>query len=219
MLEGVGRDAFSKGNRSDVWMTIGENRSERIGFFGGSFDPVHLGHLIVAQDALEQMELDSIIFVPTATSPLKEKEAEVGPDQRLSLLQLATNGNDRFEVSDVEIIRGGMSYTVDTVYLFKVKYPQSYLYWIIGADQAIRLDEWHRIEDLMEEVEFIVHTRPGVVGKLDESWTRCKIHEIESHAFDVSSSEVRKRIRSGRSLRYLVPDAVLEAIKEKKLYK
>jgi len=199
-------------------MTIGENRSERIGFFGGSFDPVHLGHLIVAQDALEQMELDRIIFVPTATSPLKEKEAEVGPDQRLSLLQFATEGNDKFEVSDVEIIRGGMSYTVETVSLFRVKYPQSHLYWIIGADQAVRLDEWHRIENLMEEVEFIVHTRPGVVGKLGKSWPRGKIHEIESHAFDVSSSEIRKRIRSGKSLRYLVPNTVREAINEKKLY-
>jgi nicotinate-nucleotide adenylyltransferase len=209
---------FAEGKRSDFWMSIEENRFARIGFFGGSFDPVHSGHLIVAQDALEQMELDRIIFVPTATSPLKEKEAEVKAKERLSLLQLASDGNDRFEVSDMEITRGGMSYTIDTVSLLKAKYPQSHLFWIIGADQAVRLGEWHRIEDLIQEVEFIVHTRPSVVWERDESWTKNRVHEIESHAFDISSSEIRKRIRTGRSLRYLVPDAVLEAIKEKKLY-
>ncbi len=209
---------FAEGDRSDFWMTIGENRPARIGFFGGSFDPVHLGHLIVAQDALEQMELDRIIFVPTATSPLKGREAEVEAEKRLSLLHLALDENDRFEVSDVEITRGGMSYTIDTISQFKPKYPQSHLFWIIGADQAVKLGEWERIQDLIQEVEFIVHTRPSVVWELDEPWARGRMHKIESHAFDISSSEIRKRIRAGRSLRYLVPDVVLEAIKEKKLY-
>jgi len=194
--------------------------TSRLGIFGGSFDPVHLGHLLAAQDALEQADLDEVVFMPTAQAPLKDRAPGIRGDQRLALLQLAIAGDPRFSVSTLELERGGVSYTIDTVRALRTLRPHAELFWIIGADQAGRLAQWRDIATLVELVQFIVLARPGFpLPAVAHRPPGLRLLPIGVHELAISSSEIRARIAAGRPVRYFLPAAVADCIERDQLYR
>jgi len=194
--------------------------SLRLGIFGGSFDPVHLGHLLAAQDALEQADLHQVVFMPTAQAPLKDRAPGIRGDQRLALLRAAIAGDARFAVSTLELERGGVSYTIDTARVLRVAHPQAELFWIIGADQAGRLAQWREIAALGELVQFIVLARPGFpLPAMAHRPAGLRLLPVGVHELAISSSEIRSRIASGRPVRYFLPAAVADCIEREQLYR
>lgn len=191
----------------------------KIGFMGGSFDPVHCGHLLVAQDAYEHGGLDRLVFVPAAQAPLKPGAVRASPEQRLAMLRAAVEGDARFEISDHEIVRGGISYTIDTVRHMQARFPEAQLAWVVGADQISRLHEWREIGELAARVEFVVLSRPG--------WPRTERNDIpglrlrwcEGRQIELSSTEIRGRIRSGLPVDWMIPHKTVEYIRETGLYR
>jgi nicotinate-nucleotide adenylyltransferase len=189
---------------------------ERIGLFGGSFNPVHLGHLLIAQAALEELQLTRLVFVPAAQSPFKPG-AELAPAaQRLRLLRLALAGQTRCLVDDLEITRGGVSYTIDTVREYMVRHPGVEVWYVIGADHARLLPKWREAEELARLVRFAVMPRPGEDG--DCLPGPFQGQALRGWAIALSASDVRERVRAGRSVEGLVPPAVAEAIRNNRLY-
>ena len=128
-------------------------RAVKIGFLGGSFDPVHFGHLLAAQDAYEQYQLDRLILVPAAQAPLKPNDVQSSAEDRLAMLRAATEWDQRFEISDIELRRGGISYTIDSARYFRAQFPNDTLYWIIGGDQLPKLHLWNLIQ--MQQLEHL----------------------------------------------------------------
>ena len=195
-------------------------RPLRIGVMGGSFDPVHLGHLIAAQDAREAMALDRVIFMPAAQAPLKDSAPRVTDAARLALLRAALAGQPGFEVSAMELERRGVSYSIDTARALRHAHPVDTLYWIIGTDQLARLAHWREISALSALVEFIVLARPGFADPSPADLPPgARIHAVSAHVVEISSSDVRARIAAGRSIRWLVPAAVAEHISSENLYR
>lgn len=193
--------------------------SKKIGLFGGSFDPVHLGHLILAQDLIEFCAFDRLYLIPARHAPLREGGPEASAEQRLELLQLATADQDRIGVLDLELERPGISYTVDTVRRLRERWPEENLYWIIGADQLQKLAQWKSIEALGGLCEFLVLSRPGYAPEppaalpASVSWRL-----VNQRALEISSSEIRCRLREGRVVDHLLPVPVARRIAELKLY-
>jgi nicotinate-nucleotide adenylyltransferase len=196
-----------------------EKRGRRLGILGGSFDPIHLGHLMLAREAFDAMRLEKVIFVPTALSPLKETIPGITDRDRLDLLEAAVGEDQRFEISTVELDRGGVSYTIDTVGFLSAVHPESRLFWIIGADQAASLNEWHRIDELAMLVEFIVLERPGFSWGPSDLSPDIRVHPIASSLLEISSSEIRCLAREGLTLKNLVPEEVASLITERQLYR
>ncbi len=200
--------------------------TERIGVFGGSFDPVHIGHLIIAQDAVEQLELDRLIFVPAAISPHKQHCQPVEGRHRFDMLELATENNLRFEVSDLELSRGGISYTVETIERLQAEHPEAELFFIIGLDSLVDLHKWHRIDELLESCTVVPLGRggedPSTVAetcKLSKGWkTKLLDRLIRIHEVEISASEIRMRIAEGLSIQTLVTPEVEMYIAEHHLY-
>ena len=190
----------------------------KIGFLGGSFDPVHLGHLITAQDALEQHGLDRVIFVPAAQAPLKPNEVQCPAGERLAMVRAAIGGDARFEVSDHELRKGGVSYTIDSARHFKKQFPNDTLFWIIGGDQLPQLHKWRDIAELAKLVEFIFLERPGHPAKMHAEIPGLRLHRCDGHLVDISSTELRARIRQNLPLDHLVPHKAVALIREKRLY-
>jgi len=191
----------------------------KIGLYGGSFDPVHFGHLIVAQESYERFGLDRVIFIPAAQSPLKPGAVSASAADRLAMVRAAIEDDPRFAVSDIELRRGGMSYTLDTVKELKSRYPGDTFYWIIGADQAARLPEWHAIEQLAEVLEFIAVDRPGSPPLAPASVPGLRVHRLESRLIDISSTELRERARRGLPLQHFIPHKALVYLKAHCLYR
>ncbi len=191
----------------------------KIGLMGGSFDPVHFGHLVAAQDAVEQHGLDRLIFVPAAQAPLKSHDTVTSGEDRLAMLRTAVDWDHRFEVSDYEIRRGGISYTVDSAEHFRTQFPADELYWIIGGDQLPNLRQWRDIERLAGLVDFIFLERPGHPAKATPEVPGLRLHRCDGHLVEISSTELRERVRRGRSLDYFVPHKAIVYIKEKGLYR
>jgi nicotinate-nucleotide adenylyltransferase len=200
--------------------------TERIGVFGGSFDPVHMGHLTIAQDAVEQLELDRLIFVPAAIPPHKQGQALADGQQRLEMLRLATEGNLSFEVSDMELRRGGVSYTFDTMRQIQFEHPGAELFFIVGLDSLTILHSWMNVEQLLEMCTIVPFARGGediekVAAQIQLSnvWkTRLLERLIRIHEVEISASEIRMRLAEGLSIRYLVPPEVEMYIAEHGLY-
>lgn len=180
---------------------------QRIGVFGGSFDPVHLGHLVAAQDAAEALALDRVVFVPAWQAPLRDPGPRLEPGLRLELLRAATAHDPRFGVSTVEFDRGGVSYSVDTAAALRARWPDARLFWIVGADQAERLHAWRRIEELAALAEFIVLARPGYAGAAS-TVPGLRLHSVAAHVFEISSTEIRRRLAEGKPVRLFLPPAV-----------
>lgn len=192
-------------------------RPGRIGLLGGSFDPIHLGHLMVAQDAIEGLALDRVTLIPAARSPLKTRTPMASDDDRLALLRAAITEDPRFELSTVELQRGGTSYTIETIEELSRRKSDQF-FWIIGADQAASLRAWHKIDALVRMVEFIVLARPGFTWDPEQMPPGARFHVLESHRMEISSSEIRDRVRAGRSIRFLVPEGVATEIEKRHLY-
>lgn len=191
----------------------------KIGFLGGSFDPVHFGHLLAAQDAYEQYNLDRLILVPAAQAPLKPNDVQSSAADRLAMLRLATEWDQRFEISDLELRRGGVSYTIDSARYFRALYPKDELYWVIGGDQLPNLHLWRDISELATLVEFIFLERPGYPAKLIPDIPGLRLHRCDGHLLAVSSTELRERTRRQLSLDYFIPHKAIVYIKDHSLYR
>jgi nicotinate-nucleotide adenylyltransferase len=183
---------------------------QRLGIYGGSFDPVHLGHLLVARAALEELALDRLFFVPAAQSPFKPDHQPAPGAVRLRLLRLALAGQPRCEVDGQEILRGGISYTVDTLRAYAGRFPGAKLFYLIGADNAAMLGGWREPEVLAALAEFVVVPRPGGVPAVFPPSFRGQA--LKGFPFDVSSSAIRARLRAGLPVTHLVPAAVAGAL-------
>ena len=186
---------------------------KKIGILGGTFNPVHMGHLILAQDALEQFDLDEVLFIPCAHPPHKKPNCLAPASRRLGMLRAALKGDSHFAVSDLEIKRGGVSYSIDTLQELRRIFPTSALYFIIGADSLNELRSWRKVGELQKFCIFIAMGRPGYAVRGSSN-----VLLFKGHLFDISSSEIRKRVAEGRRIRHLVPNAVEEYIKRQRLY-
>ncbi|CAM2945871.1 nicotinate-nucleotide adenylyltransferase [Rariglobus hedericola] len=191
----------------------------KIGFMGGSFDPVHFGHLVAAQDAYEHGGLDRLVFVPAAQAPLKPGAVRASADARLTMLHAAVSTDARFEISDHEIRKGGISYTIDTVRYLRTQFPDDELAWVIGADQLERLHLWREIGELVKLVEFIVLARPGWPKSERTDIAGLRLRWCQGHLLEVSSTEVRERIATGLPVDFLIPHKTVEYIEKTGLYR
>lgn len=186
----------------------------RIGVFGGSFDPVHMGHLIAAQEAATRLGLDQVRLVPAGRQPFKRDAHAAPAADRLAMLRLAVEGDARLAVDDREIRRPGPSYTVDTLRELRAAHPDAELCLLVGADAAEDLPTWHDAATIPSLARVVVLTRPGA---------RAPTHPLiaqtlEVPGIDIAATDVRARCRRGESVRYLVPDAVARYIAERRLY-
>ena len=188
----------------------------RIGLFGGSFDPVHCGHLLVAQAACEEIGLSRLFFIPAAQSPFKPQSAPAPAGERLRLLRLALAGHSHCEIDEQEVRRGGTSFTIDTVRGYAARFPQAQLFYLIGADHVPTLPAWREADELARLVEFVVIPRPGQHSAPFPTPFRGR--ELAGFPLGVSSSQIRGRVQAGRTIQGLVPDAVAEAIRNSRLY-
>jgi nicotinate-nucleotide adenylyltransferase len=187
-----------------------------IGIYGGSFDPVHLGHMLVTQAAIEELELDKLFFVPVAQSPFKT-ENEIAPAQiRLQLLRLALVGKTNCEVDEQEIRRGGISYTIDTLRDYAKKFPSAKLFYLIGADNISKLSEWREADELAKLAEFVAVPRPG--ENVSEFPKPFRGRILKGFPVGISSSQIRARIKAKLPIDSLMPPFVAEAIRNNQLY-
>jgi nicotinate-nucleotide adenylyltransferase len=188
----------------------------RIGLYGGSFDPVHLGHLLVAQAAREEMALDRVVFIPAMQSPFKPGRQLTAPTIRLQLLHLALAGRTFCEIDGQEIERAGISYTIDTVRAYQNRHPNAELFYLIGADHVSQLSKWREAAALAETVEFIVIPRPGEPQQPLPPGFRGR--NLQGFPFSVSSSQIRDRVARGLPVELLTTTAVAQAIGSHRLY-
>ena len=196
---------------------------KRIGIFGGTFDPIHTGHLIMAENVKEQVHLDTVLFVPSGNPPLKDNSGVSPAEVRAEMVRLAISSNSSFGISDVEMKTpaGEKSYTVNTLLKLREEYSaeQVKFYLIIGMDQLIDLHKWKDPGKLFMLSEVVVINRPGyLIQQVENDYGRQCIY-VPVPNIDISSTDIRFRIQEKRSIRYLVPDAVEEYIKENQLYK
>jgi len=188
----------------------------RVGIFGGSFDPPHVGHLLAASDAAEALELDRLVFVPARLSPFKTDQPPSAGEHRLAMLQRMIGDDPRFAVDALEIDRFGLSYSADTASALHERWPEATLFLLLGADAAAALHEWHDVPRLLSLVRVAVLRRggeqfafpPGVSGEV-----------LETRRVDVSSTEIRQRVRSGASIRGFVTESVAYYVAENGLYR
>jgi nicotinate-nucleotide adenylyltransferase len=186
----------------------------RIGVFGGLFNPPHIGHLALCQEAAWQLGLDRVVLVPTGNPSHRVAPAEPA-ELRLRLTQAAVAGDRRFTVSRLEVERDGPSYTVDTLRALRDRYPGATLHLLIGADQLVAMEAWHEAASIPRLARIAAALRPGT----DVSGVRADVDWVEMPLLDVSSSLVRARVREGRPIRYFVPDAVCDLIEAEGLYR
>lgn len=186
---------------------------KKIGILGGTFDPPHHGHLLIANEVLFALGLDEIWFMPNQEPPHKQKSQLISNRDRVEMLRLAIEGNDQFKISTVELEREGPSFTVDTMKIISQKYPDIQFFFIIGADMIEYLPKWHKINELVELVQFVGVERPDYSHE-----TNFSIIYVDAPAMEVSSSMIRDRLQKGKQVRYLLPDAVIHYIEENHLY-
>ena len=188
----------------------------KLGLFGGSFDPVHLGHLLVAQAAIEELGLDRLFFIPAAQSPFKPENQPAPAPARLQLLRLALTGKSNCEIDDQEIRRGGVSYTIETVRDYAKRFPKAELFYLIGADNAAKLNEWREAKELARLAQFVATPRPGETSVTFPSPFQGRT--LKGFPLAVSSSKIRARVKAGLPIEPLVPPTVAEAVHASKLY-
>lgn len=204
-----------------------EKKRKKAGVMGGTFNPVHIGHLMLAEWAREAASLDEIIFIPTGCSYAKiDKEDILDGAQRLHMVQLAIADREEFTCSDMEVRRGGNTYTYETMEQLKADHPETDYYFIMGADCLYTIETWSRAEKIFEACSIIAAARNG--SPIDEMAVKCRELEKRYHgeiqllpfmSVQISSTEIRSRVKEGHSIRYLVPEAVEKYIAEKQFYR
>jgi nicotinate-nucleotide adenylyltransferase len=201
--------------------------ARRIGILGGTFNPIHHGHLLMAQELAEAWKLEQVLLMPTRVPPHKDAVDLASEDDRLAMARLAAQENPLFEVSDREIRRGGVSYTVLTLRELTAELPGTALHFLIGADSLPDLPKWREAREVVRLAQVLTATRPGcpfdriaeLAGAFPaEDVARLRAGLVETTPIGISSTEVRRRARAGRSLRYLVPAPVAEYIGTRRLY-
>lgn len=198
----------------------------RIGFFGGSFDPIHIGHLILAEQCREQARLDEVWFVPSATSPHKRHGPTAGDRQRLEMVQIAIAGHSAFQVSEIELRRGGVSYTVDSLRELTAARPQDDWFFLLGGDALGEFARWREPAEICRLAIPLVYARPGSPPDLDllqpfvdeHRFAELRRNVISAIQIDVRSTELRELVRTGRSIRYLTPRSVEKYIETHRIY-
>lgn len=182
----------------------------RLGLYGGSFDPIHHGHLILARQALEDLSLDRVIFIPAAESPFKVNHSSASAADRLAMVRLAVQGEPAFAVDSLEIEREAPSYTIDTARDYHTRYPRDTLFFLVGEDHLEALPKWNEFRELDRLVQFAILSRSDLPLKVE--------YPVVRRRFDLSSTEIRNRVANDLPISYLVPDDVLRYIQERKLY-
>jgi nicotinate-nucleotide adenylyltransferase len=183
-----------------------------IGLYGGTFDPVHHGHLILAREAREKLALDRVVFVPAAQSPFKPGVISAPSEVRVAMIRAAIEGEDGFALDPSEVERGGTSYTIDTVLAARSRWPDAALFWFIGRDHIPELEKWRRYPELRELVQFVVFARGGQ----DDGG---RGFPTIAREVDISATDIRARVAHGHSIRYLVPESVRALIEQHGLYR
>jgi nicotinate-nucleotide adenylyltransferase len=190
----------------------------RIGVFGGTFDPPHVGHFIVAQDVAEVLGLDTLLLMPAAVSPHKKSSESAPAETRARMLEVGLGVDSRLRLSRIEVDRGGVSYTVDTLRALSERSPGDELMLVIGADQLGTFSTWRSPAEVLRLASLVVMDRGGVLAKEAAGGSDVSYRAVPVTRVDVSSTEVRRRRREGRSIRYWVPEPVRRIIEEEGLY-
>jgi nicotinate-nucleotide adenylyltransferase len=198
---------------------------KNIGIFGGSFDPVHSGHLLLAEEVAEQAKQDRILFMPTRIQPFKQDVRVSSPKDRLAMLSIAAQDNEVLGVTDVELARSEVSYTILSLRRLRDTFgKEAQLSFVIGSDMFLNMEKWYEAPELLREFPVIVGLRPGSDAQVADYAHRLErlhgatVTTVRNRMFDVSSTDIRERVRAGRSIRYLVPPGVRTYIYESKLY-
>ena len=196
---------------------------QRLGIMGGTFDPIHYGHLLMAEEARQAFALDDVVFVPNGRPAHKKAYLVSSPEERYAMTLLATGSNPCFSASRIEIERPGPSYTIDTLREFRRMYPElAALYFITGADAVLEILTWHEYDKLVRECQFIAVTRPGFVlerlPEIVDATFLDRVHYLPIPRLEISSTDIRKRVREGRSIKYLTPEPVEAYIRQQGLY-
>lgn len=192
----------------------------KTGLFGGTFDPIHIGHLIIAETVRSDFVLDRVLFIPAQIPPNKVNRILSAAQIRLKMVELAIDGYSYFDVSDVEIQRGGVSYTVETVHWFKEteEWGKDELFLIVGSDSLLEMKSWKDPGGILQKIQTLVVGRPGFdIEKAEESFRR-RVKRVYTPFINISSTEIRQRVRSGKSIHYWVPEKVEVYIRKKGLY-
>ena len=198
-----------------------------IGIIGGSFNPIHIAHLIIADRFVDQMQLDECVFVPTFQSPFKQGSVSMAsPEDRLAMVRDATQQHDKFRVSDVEIQRGGVSYTIDTIRHFIAEHPGAAVSILIGSDQAIEFVRWHQWRDIVTEAQLCIVRRPFLLTP-EMEWRMTETLTVDGKApvwinaplLEISSTEIRRRVREQKSINYLTVKSVRDLIADRGLFR
>ncbi len=204
-------------------LSAATRQARRLALMGGTFDPIHLGHLLVAEFVAEHLELEKVVFVPNRIPPLHDSKRPAPPTRRLEMVQLAIADNPRFEACAVELQREGPSYSIDTIRTVRQELsPQAELYLIVGADELLLLPKWREPAAILRESRVVGVTRPGsdlstLETVLGAEWTAL-IELVKAPQIEISSSEIRRRVAAGLSIRYMTPQPVIEYIYAHKLY-
>jgi nicotinate-nucleotide adenylyltransferase len=202
--------------------------AKRIAIMGGTFDPIHYGHLVTAEAVRQEFQIDQVLFIPTGRPPHKSTKKVSDPENRYLMTLLATQSNDHFFASRLEIDRTGYTYTIDTIHALKEIYgSDTEIFFITGADAFLQIFNWHNAEELLHSCTFVAATRPGYnkdellkhVDHIIQNHPLQKFHFIEVPALSISSSDIRERVLEGRSIKYLLPESVESFIHKYHLYK
>ena len=191
----------------------------RLALFGGSFDPPHVGHLLVAADAAEQLTLDRVVFIPAATQPLKAGRGVASAEHRVAMVRRMTEGDPRLDVSTVEVDRAGLSFTVDTLAQFAERQPKDERFLLLGDDVLATFHHWKQPERILELARVVLLEREGRRSTLPPVMEQADVMRLTTRRVDVSSTEIRQRIASGKSVRGMVTDGVAEYIARAGLYR
>lgn len=201
-------------------------KQQRIGIMGGTFDPIHMGHLLMAESVRMDYDLDKVLFIPTGTSPHKDDCAITPAIDRYIMTMMATYSNPCFFVSPIERDRPGPSYTIDTVRAMVADYePGTKFYFLAGTDAVLELHTWNNIDELLDLCHFVAASRPGKVQSIEQEIERLgpkaveRIHRLTTPELEISSTDIRERVRLGKSIRYFVPENVEHYIRKEGLYR
>lgn len=193
--------------------------ARRLGVMGGTFDPIHHGHLVAAEEARSTFDLDRVVFLPAGAPWMKADRRIAAAEHRLRMTELATDENEDFDVSDMEVQRPGPTHTVDSLREFREREPDADLYFITGADALLDLPNWEDPDGVLDGAVFVAATRPGYDASASTYADHPNVHILPVPALAISSSDIRDRVASGRPIRYLLPESVRAYIETAELYR